>query len=137
MFWYRLPCLYKYSKVLQKGMILILILTCFTTRIYYRYDCWSCVHNAKNWIDGYVTVVPRAYHPCVGWRGIYRGGTSPSRDRLPNVNDANVIWFVLITLVQTWGVLDPSTIWYGQMKRWKDDHGNVLTSMVYDDLIFI
>ena len=46
--------------------------------------------------------------PVMGFRGAYRGGTSPSRDRLPNVNDANVNCFVLFTLVQTWGISDPS-----------------------------
>ena len=28
--------------------------------------------------------------PVMGFRGAYRGGTSPSGDRLPNVNDAYV-----------------------------------------------
>ena len=39
-----------------------------------------------------------------------------SRDRFPTVNDANVNWFILFTLVYTWSLLDPS------MKE-NDDHG--------------
>ena len=84
--------------------------------------CLWCSHDDVN-----TRKLLELWCPVMGYRGAYRGGTSPSRDRLPNVNDANVNWFVLFTLVQTWGISDPSINEYGHKIRWLE---------VYDENVY-
>ena len=59
---------------------------------YMIFDMWLYDANDGYGYDVHVDIrmLLELRCPGQGFRGTYRGGTSPSRDRLPNVNDANV-----------------------------------------------